>query len=337
VDPGADGQVSGPLIRFETVSKRFGGHAAVEGVDLDIAAGEFFVLLGPSGCGKTTLMRMLAGFEAPDSGRVLLDGADLAGAPPHRRPINMMFQSYALFPHLSVAGNVAYGLKQAGMAKSDIAARVADMLALVQLSHLAARKPDQLSGGERQRAALARALARRPQVLLLDEPLGALDRRLREETRGELKRVQASLGTTFLMVTHDQDEAMALADRMAVMRAGRIVQVGPPAEVYRRPADRDVAGFLGEVNLFALPDGGWRAVRPERLRLSLARPDVGEAIAGVVETAAYLGDRTHYSLRLDGGERAAALQLNDGAEPGFQPGEPVWASYDANDAPVLAS
>jgi ABC-type Fe3+/spermidine/putrescine transport system ATPase subunit len=326
-----------PLIRFEAVAKRFGRHAAVDGVSLDIGAGEFFVLLGPSGCGKTTLMRMLAGFETPDTGRVLLDGVDLAGSPPHRRPVNMMFQSYALFPHLTVAGNVAYGLRQAGMARGEAAERVAGMLALVQLGHLADRKPDQLSGGERQRTALARALARRPQVLLLDEPLGALDRRLREETRSELKRVQASLGTTFLMVTHDQDEAMALADRMAVMRAGKVVQVGPPAEVYRRPADRDVAGFLGEVNLFPRPEGGWRAVRPERLRLTLARPEGVEAFAGVVESAAYLGDRTHYGVRLEGVERVSALQLNDGTAPSFQPGEPVWASFSEADAAALTA
>ena len=323
-----------PLIRFEGVSKRFGASPAVDDVSLDIAAGEFFVLLGPSGCGKTTLMRMLAGFETPDAGKVLLAGADLAGLPSHRRPINMMFQSYALFPHLSVAANIAYGLKQERLPAPEIAARVEEMLALVQLGAHAGRKPDQLSGGERQRVALARALAKRPKVLLLDEPLGALDRRLREETRGQLKAIQARLGTTFLMVTHDQDEAMSLADRMAVMRAGRIVQVGPPAELYQHPADRDVAGFLGEVNLFPAGEG-WLAVRPERLRLSHDRLAFDHAWPATVEAAAYLGDRTHYTVRLDDGAAVRSLVANTGADLALQPGARVWAGFEPASATVL--
>src|SRR5262245_56151703 len=225
-----------PIVTFDSVTKRFGNFIAVDCLTLEIFAREFFALLGPSGCGKTTLLRMLAGFERPDTGRVLLDATDLAGVPPHRRPVNMMFQSYALFPHMTVAGNVAFGLKQDGLPKGEIAARVDEMLGLVQLGPLATRKPDQLSGGQRQRVALARSLAKRPKVLLLDEPLAALDRKLREETRFELKELQRRLETTFVIVTHDQDEAMAVADRIAVMNGGQLAQVGPPIEVYERPA-----------------------------------------------------------------------------------------------------
>src|SRR3954468_16642903 len=245
-------QVAGfdvPLLRIDAVVKKFGVVRAVDRVSIDIFASEFFALLGPSGCGKTTLLRMLAGFEQPEAGRVLLDGEDLGGVPPYRRPVNMMFQSYALFPHMTVAGNVAFGLKQDRLPKDEIAARVDEMLALVQLTGFAARKPDQLSGGQRQRVALARSLAKRPKVLLLDEPLAALDRKLREETRFELKDLQTRLQTTFVIVTHDQDEAMTVADRIAVMDRGRLAQVGTPVEVYERPASRWVAGFVGDVNL----------------------------------------------------------------------------------------
>src|SRR6187397_1797415 len=213
------------LVSFEQITKRFGDFAAVDGVTLEIHEREFFALIGPSGCGKTTLLRLLAGFEAPDAGRVLLAGQDLAGVPPYRRPVNMMFQSYALFPHMTVAGNVAFGLRQDGLPRDEIAARVDEMLALVRLAGFAGRKPDQLSGGQRQRVALARSLAKRPKVLLLDEPLAALDRKLREETRFELKALQARLQTTFVIVTHDQDEAMTVADRIALMHQGSLVQV----------------------------------------------------------------------------------------------------------------
>src|SRR6476661_5333555 len=289
-----------PIVRFENITRRFGDFTAVDGLTLEVFAREFFALLGPSGCGKTTLLRMLAGFESPDAGRVTLAGQDLAGIPPYRRPVNMMFQSYALFPHMTAAGNVAFGLKQDGLPKDEIAARVEEMLALVQLSAFAARKPDQLSGGQRQRVALARSLAKRPKVLLLDEPLAALDRKLREETRFELKELQRRLETAFVIVTHDQDEAMTVADRIAVMNGGKLAQVGTPAEVYERPNSRWVAGFLGEVNLIEgrvtavypsfvmveregmrlrvahtpiAPGPAAVALRPEKIRLSHAAPD----------------------------------------------------------------
>src|SRR5690348_1723860 len=236
-----------PLLRIEGVSKTFGNFRAVDRLSLDIGAGEFFALLGPSGCGKTTLLRMLAGFETPDEGRILLDGRDIAQVLPHQRPVNMMFQSYALFPHLSVRDNIAFGLRRAGMARGDIATRVAEMVALVKLDGLEKRKPDQLSGGQRQRVALARSLARRPKVLLLDEPLAALDKKLRESTQHELMDIQVRLGTTFVVVTHDQDEAMTMADRIAVMDHGKVVQVAPPGEIYEQPRTRFIAEFVGDV------------------------------------------------------------------------------------------
>src|SRR5882672_7767047 len=267
-----------PLVRFENVSRRFGDVAAVDRLSLDIYRDEFFALLGPSGCGKTTLLRLLAGFERPDEGRIMLGGRDIVATPPHRRPVNMMFQSYALFPHLTVAGNIAFGLRQDGIAKAAIAARVDEMLALVKLEGLGHRRPDQLSGGQRQRVALARSLAKRPEVLLLDEPLAALDRKLREETRFELKDLQRRLGTTFVIVTHDQDEAMTVADRIGVMSKGKLAQVGTPVDVYERPASRWVAGFVGDVNLI---EGRVTAVYPsfvmvegEGIRLRVAHAPV---------------------------------------------------------------
>ena len=239
-----------PLLRIEGVVKKFGSFRAVDGVSLDIRAGEFFALLGPSGCGKTTLLRMLAGFETPDEGRILLSGRDIAQVLPHQRPVNMMFQNYALFPHLTVRDNIAFGLRRAKMPRADIAARVAEMVALVKLEGMEKRKPDQLSGGQKQRVALARALARRPQVLLLDEPLAALDKKLRESTQVELMELQRRLGMTFIIVTHDQEEAMTVANRIGVMDAGRLDQVATPRELYEAPHSRWIAEFVGDINLF---------------------------------------------------------------------------------------
>src|SRR5580692_11873195 len=239
-----------PLLRIEGLRKQFGGYTAVDQLSLDIYQSEFFALLGPSGCGKTTLLRLIAGFELPDAGRIAIDGSDVTDVPPYRRPVNMMFQSYALFPHLDVAGNVAFGLKQEGMERRRREARVAEMLALVQMSDYARRRPHELSGGQKQRVALARALARMPKLLLLDEPLAALDRKLREETRLELIGIQERVGTSFVFVTHDQEEALGMASRIAVMDKGKVRQIGRAAEIYERPATRFVADFVGAVNLF---------------------------------------------------------------------------------------
>src|SRR5580693_4181213 len=261
------------LLRFDAVVKTFGAVRAVDGVSLEIRAGEFFALLGPSGCGKTTLLRMLAGFETPDQGRILLDGNDIAQVLPHQRPVNMMFQNYALFPHLSVRDNIAFGLKRARLRRSEIAARVAEMVALVKLEGLEKRKPDQLSGGQKQRVALARSLARRPKVLLLDEPLAALDKKLRESTQLELMELQRRLGTTFIIVTHDQQEAMTVASRIGVMDAGRLDQVATPRELYEAPLSRWIAEFIGDINLF---DG--QVETREFNRLTIATRDVGTIV-----------------------------------------------------------
>jgi putrescine transport system ATP-binding protein len=265
-----------PLLRIEAVVKKFGVFRAVDGLSLDIRAGEFFALLGPSGCGKTTLLRMLAGFETPDEGRILLDGKDIAQIPPHQRPVNMMFQNYALFPHLNVRDNIAFGLKRAGMPRREIKTRVAEMVALVKLEGLEKRKPDQLSGGQKQRVALARSLARRPQVLLLDEPLAALDKKLRESTQFELMELQRRLGLTFIIVTHDQEEAMTVASRIGVMDSGRLEQVATPRELYEAPRSRWVAEFVGDINLF---EGQVEPIESSRVamapRLAIATRDAG--------------------------------------------------------------
>lgn len=333
-----------PFIRFENVTKRFGDFTAVDNLTLDIYEREFFALLGPSGCGKTTLMRMLAGFEQPTEGRILLDGKDLSGIPPYKRPVNMMFQSYALFPHMTVEGNIAFGLKQEGMDTSSINTRVAEMLSLVKLEKFAKRKPHQLSGGQRQRVALARSLAKRPKVLLLDEPLGALDKKLREETQFELMDIQVELGMTFLIVTHDQEEAMTVSDRIAVMNHGIIAQIGTASEIYEQPATRYVADFIGDINLIdgtvsAVKDGvatlhcagveatiiaetgkdevavgadAGFAIRPEKVQISMEAPPPGtpNVLSGEVWDIGYLGDISIYRVRLNGGSIVKATVAN---------------------------
>jgi putrescine transport system ATP-binding protein len=336
-----------PLLRIDAVVKKFGRFTAVDHLSLDIRAGEFFALLGPSGCGKTTLLRMLAGFESPDAGKILLNGRDIAQLLPHRRPVNMMFQNYALFPHLSVRDNIAFGLKRANMPRFEIESRVAELVALVKLDGLEKRKPDQLSGGQKQRVALARSLALRPQVLLLDEPLAALDKKLRESTQGELMELQRRLGMTFIIVTHDQEEAMTVADRIGVMDSGRLEQVATPRQLYEAPASRWIAEFVGDINMLdgqvesrdagritvATRDAGTIvaaeprqpptktnicvAIRPEKVKLSRRGPvsDAASAIPmnrleGVVTEVNYLGGVTTYRVKLDTGATLRASMAN---------------------------
>ena len=291
-----------PAARIAGVTKLLAGIRAVDGVSLEVAPGELFALLGPSGSGKTTLLRLIGGFETPDQGRIEIDGSDVTRTPPYQRPVNMVFQSYALFPHMSVFDNVAFGLRRDRLARDEVARRVREVLDLVQLSGVDARRPAQLSGGQRQRVALARAIAKRPRLLLLDEPLSALDRKLREETRGELVRLQERLGIAFIMVTHDQEEAMGIAHRMAVLDHGRVVQVGSPRDIYERPANRFVAGFIGRVNLF---DGVVTAPGRARCEALGCEIDVaGDAAAG---TRAALAIRPEQFVAADGDTALRAL------------------------------
>jgi len=321
-------------IRLEQVTKTFDGRVvAVDDVTLDIAAGEFFALLGPSGCGKTTSLRMIAGFEMPDSGRVHVGGRDITDLPVHKREMGMVFQSYALFPHRTVAENVAFGLRMRNVAKPDIARRVAAALALVALTGLEERKPGQLSGGQQQRVALARALIVEPPVLLCDEPLGALDRKLRQQMQFELKELQKRLGVTLVFVTHDQEEALAMSDRIAVMNKGKVEQVGSPTEIYERPRTRFVADFIGEINLLDDTDRA-RALRPEKIRL-VAEP--GARLAGIVETANFLGGATLYRVRTDAGRTFLAREAHAGARSARQPGDRVGLAWDDSDMVVLES
>ncbi|MCV2420621.1 ABC transporter ATP-binding protein [Paucibacter sp. DJ2R-2] len=355
-------------LRIDNVVKDFGGGAvAVDRVSIDIAKGEIFALLGSSGCGKTTLLRMLAGFETPSSGRIILNGQDLAGLPPYARPINMMFQSYALFPHLSVWDNIAFGLRRDGLPKDEIASRVEAMLKLVQLGKYAKRKPHQLSGGQQQRVALARSLAKKPQLLLLDEPLGALDKKLREQTQIELVNIIESVGVTCVMVTHDQEEAMTMATRIAVMSEGRILQVGAPADIYETPATRFVADFIGNVNLMEgqlsvdEPDhvvidcadcqhyvghgitgtAGMAvsvALRPEKIRLSSEKPE-GEfnQVRATVRDLSYFGAFTVYHLQLPSGQVIKVSESNlerHRADP-LSWDQQVWAHWSPTAQVVL--
>jgi len=331
-----------PYVRIERVTKKFGDFVAVDDVSLGIYKKEIFCLLGASGCGKTTLLRMLAGFERPTAGRIFLDGADITDIPPYERPINMMFQSYALFPHMTVEQNVAFGLKQDKVPKPEIAKRVADMLDLVKLGQFAKRKPHQLSGGQRQRVALARSLVKKPKLLLLDEPLAALDKKLREHTQFELINIQETLGVTFIVVTHDQEEAMTLSSRIGLMNHGEIVQVGTPTDIYEYPNSRFVAEFIGSVNTFEgrliedepsyvrieandleapiYVDHGvssapgatvWAAIRPEKIFMTREKPEGADNFTpAVVRDIAYMGDLSIYLLRLESGKVVRVTQPN---------------------------
>jgi putrescine transport system ATP-binding protein len=358
-----------PIVRFENVTKRFGNYTAVDNISLDIYEREFFALLGPSGCGKTTLLRMLAGFEKPTEGRIIVDGKDTTGmAPYERKGVNMMFQSYALFPHMTVERNIGFGLRQEGMPKDQIEARVAEAIALVELGKFAKRKPHQLSGGQQQRVALARAIAKKPRIMLLDEPLGALDKKLRNQAQFELMRIQESTGTTFVIVTHDQEEAMTVASRIAVMDHGKLVQVSTPGEIYEAPQSRYVAEFIGEVNLiegkvtniaggaadiFATADAiqfkartpeqlsngqqVWLSLRPEKVRVTLDKPTLENAIPGKVVDIGYLGSITHYHVRTASGQKLTALRANSAhtVERTVNWDDDVWLEWPAEAGIVL--
>ncbi len=362
-DPVVSQHAATPMVQIRELSKRFGDAVAVDGVSLDIARGELFAILGSSGCGKTTLLRMLAGFEQPSSGSIVIDGVDVTDAPPYERPVNLMFQSYALFPHMTVFENIAYGLKKERLPPPQIKQRVAEMLALVKLEPLAARKPDKLSGGQQQRVALARALVKRPKLLLLDEPLAALDKKLREHTQFELSNLQYQLGTTFVLVTHDQHEAMTLASRIAVMAEGRIAQVGTPGQIYEYPATRDVASFVGNINLI---DGRVTsceagrislqcpaldaqlavlceeqlgagteicvAVRPEKITISRNAPDAHDrnVVKGVVRDLGYFGDQSLYRVLLQSGAvlQVSAQNMRRTAGPTVEWDDEVFLSWE---------
>jgi putrescine transport system ATP-binding protein len=365
LDPSAQ-----PQIVIENIHKAFGAFTAVDHVNLRIFKGEMFALVGASGCGKTTLLRMLAGFATPTSGRILIDDVDMTHVPPHERPVNMMFQSYALFPHMTVEENVGYGLRRLKLDGALRRKRLEEALSMVQLSALAKRKPHQLSGGQRQRVALARALIRRPKVLLLDEPLSALDKKLREQTQFELMNIQYQVGITFVFVTHDQDEAMALSSRIAVMNRGQVIQVGAPSEIYEFPKDRFVADFVGTTNLFegtveAVEPGCitvrcaetgcawcvdelgrfgpgqrvWLALRPEKIRLSKepsAAPRVNQ-LKGTVWELGYLGNRSTYRIKTEQGKLVTVFAQNDRrtAEWAIDWSDDVYLSWGASSAVLL--
>jgi putrescine transport system ATP-binding protein len=357
-----------PIVRFENITKRFDNFVAVKNVTLDIYEREFFALLGPSGCGKSTLLRMLAGFERPTEGKTIVIGQDITALPPYERPVNMMFQSYALFPHMTVEGNIGFGLRQEGMAKDKIAERVDEAMAMLELKQFAKRKPNQLSGGQQQRVALARAIAKKPRIVLLDEPLGALDKKLRQQAQFELMRIQETTGTTFIIVTHDQEEAMTVASRIAVMDKGDLVQVATPGDIYENPKTRYIAGFIGDVNLFegkvsGLSEGCieidakdgykfrtrstepvtvgqqvWLALRPEKIRIAHDQPaSAVNAIPGKVEDVGYLGSISHYHVRTAPGERVTALRANSAhaVERSISWEDNVWLDWPIDAGVVL--
>lgn len=358
-----------PLIEFQNVTKRFGEFTAIDDLNIKIFEKEFFALLGPSGCGKTTLMRMLAGFETPTEGTIMLDGHDIAPVPPNKRAVNMMFQSYALFPHLSIEDNIAFGLKREGMPKNDIADRVTEMLRLTRLEQFAHRKPHQISGGQRQRVALARSLAKAPKLLLLDEPLGALDKKLRQDTQFELMDIQEKTGTTFVIVTHDQEEAMTVASRVAVMDHGKLMQVATPDKLYEYPENVYVADFIGEVNLIegraeSADNGAYKinwsegaealnaetetdlsngqfvtlAIRPEKVSISAEKPtDAANAIEGEIIDIAYLGNLSTYYVKLANGQMVKAQAANTRrlSRRSFTWEDKVWLSWTATAGVVL--
>jgi spermidine/putrescine ABC transporter ATP-binding subunit len=360
--------MSEPIVSVKNVSRRYpGGVVAVDNVSVDIAQNEFFALLGPSGCGKTTLLRMISGLDTPTEGQIYIGGEDMALTPPNKRPTNMVFQSYAVFPHMTVQKNVEYGLKVTGVAPDEAARRAREALEMVKLGHLADRKPDQMSGGQRQRVALARALVKRPKVLLLDEPLSALDAKLRDDMRLELTRLQQTVGITFIIVTHDQDEALSMASRIAVMNKGAIMQIATPAELYEHPTSRFVADFIGKVNMFeasvisqkgktvvcdakglgkvevqntsACPAKITIAVRPEKLKMFKTQPKDGNIIkaSAIVRDVAYYGDWSEVVADLPNGDHVSINVQNDSREggAGVARGEKVWISWQPEDSLVL--
>jgi len=351
--------VAGGSIELSKLTKRF-AEIAVDNIDLSVASGEFFSLLGPSGCGKTTTLRLIAGFEQPTSGQILLDGVDVSDVPPHRRKVNTVFQSYALFPFLTVFDNVAFGLRYRQVGKADLRRRVGEALELVRMTSFAKRRPGQLSGGQQQRVALARALVLNPAVLLLDEPLGALDAKLRRSLKVELKALQERVGITFLYVTHDQEEALTMSDRLAVMNAGRIVQIGTPREVYEEPADTYVADFLGAANLMevdvasagalrlgdftltsercdpSVTGAAHAVIRPERVRIETHGSAGENRVPAMVERVVFLGSATQVMLRLAPGIPLQALVQNDGEQPDLAQGTPVHVYLPPDALRVLA-
>ena len=356
------------FISIQNVGKFFGSFQAITDVSMDIGQGEFFSLLGASGCGKTTLLRMLAGFESTSTGEIYIDGQPMSSVPPHERPVNMVFQSYAIFPHLNVRDNIAYGLRKHKLSKAEKRAKVEEMLELIKLPGYGDRKANQLSGGQRQRIALARALILRPKVLLLDEPLGALDKQLREQMQLELRALQRQIGITFVFVTHDQEEALTLSDRIAVMSGGKVLQVDTPSGLYETPHTREVASFIGNMNFFkgtvrrngaamgaieteglgtipvpveqlTKPNGApvQVALRPEKFALSGDKPETDIAIPGTLNTLAYLGERSHYYIKIEGKEDPVAVSTPNFARAGGMQasGAPMWLSFNPDSIVVL--